>query len=160
MIFKCLWLHFPFLSLFLYSQTLKADEVTVGSVLLITALPVLFSSHATVVAAGWAALQSSHEFQFSFGKPLLTKCPPQKREQSSSLELHHSPRSKGWRKAERCSRSGQFWFKPDLSPWMSDGDTSCEPFICTIHTRYEKTQISLCSTRPGRRKITTNPDKK
>lgn len=41
MIFKCLWLHFPFFSSFLYSQTLKADEVTVGSILLITALPVL-----------------------------------------------------------------------------------------------------------------------
>lgn len=67
MIFKCLWLHSPFLSLFLYSQTLKADEVTVGSVLLSTALPMLFSSHATVVAADWAALQSSHEFQFPLG---------------------------------------------------------------------------------------------
>lgn len=77
MIFKCLWLHFPFLSLFLYSQTLKADEVTVGSILLITALPLLFSSHTTVVAAGWVALQSFHEFQFSFGKSLLTNCPPQ-----------------------------------------------------------------------------------
>ena len=99
MIFKYLWLHFPFLSLLLYSQTLKADEVTVGSVLLITALPVLFSSHAAVVAAGWAALQSSHEFQFSFGKPLNEVSSPNGGK-SSSLELHHTRRSKGWRKAE------------------------------------------------------------
>lgn len=108
MIFKCLWLRFPFLSLFLYSQTLKADEVTVGSILLITALPMLLSNHATVVVADWAALRSSHEFQFSFGKPLLTKHPPQMGKKSFSLELYHSPRSEGWRKAERCSRSSQF----------------------------------------------------
>lgn len=131
MIFKCFWLHFPSLSLFLYSQTLKADEVTVGSVLLVTALPVLFSSHTAVVAAGWAALHSSYEFQFSSGKPFLTKCPPDRGQKSSSVGSHHSPQSKGWRKEERCSRTGQFWSKPDFSAWMSDGDMSCEPFSCT-----------------------------
>lgn len=145
-------LSFPFT---VHSQTLKADEVTVGSVLLITTLPVLFSSHTTVVAAGRAAPQSSHEFQFSLGKPLLTKCPPQRREKSSFLESRRSPRSKGLRKAERCSRSGQFGFKPDLSPCMNDGDRSCEPLIYIIHARYEKT-----TTKPGKKKITANPDKK
>lgn len=147
MIFKCLWLHFPFLSLFLYSQTLKADEVTVGSILLITVLPVLFPSHTTVVAAGWVALQSLYEFQFSFEKLLLSVLPKAgKRAPPWSRAVSPGGRAGGkQRGATDQANSGS-----SPTSYMSR-DSFSEPFICTIQTQCEKTQTSLCPSSPRER---------
>lgn len=153
MIFKCLWLHFPFLSLFLYSQTLKADEVTVGSILLVTVLPVLFPSHRTVVAAGWVALQSLYKFQFPFEK-LLLRVLPKEGKGAPPWSRAISPGGRAGGK-QRCNRSGQFWFKPNFSPYMSR-DSSYE-HLHHPDPVWEDTDITL-PIKSKKETKTTNAD--
>lgn len=147
MIFKCLWLHFPFLSLFLYSQTLKADEVTVGSILLVTVLPVLFPSHRTVVAAGWVALQSLYEFQFPFEKLLLSVL-PKGGKGAPPWSRAISPGGRAGGKQSGATDQASSGSSP-TSPLTWAGTVPMS--ICTIQTQCEKTQTSLCPSSPRKK---------
>lgn len=135
--FKCLWLHFSFSVPLLPNSQGRWSNSWQRLAHYRVACAFLKSRHCGCSCGG--AQQSSREFQFSFGKPLLGVPPKWGNRAPWSHTVLLAARAEG----KQRGAADQAGSKSDLFSWISDGDTSYEPFTCTIPASYEKTQISL-----------------